>query len=152
ALQIEEHRISGQTREPGEHFPEEMRSRQPSVFSILRTMADLFGSPEDPHLGLYGAFGYDLVFQFEPMLLRLPRPDDQRDLILYLPDEILVVDHLKQQAAIHRYDFEVGGVSTQGLPRATSPAPYRADRAPLCRPEERDQRPDQYCAMVERAR
>src|SRR5262249_25362247 len=48
ALQIEEHRISGQTREPGEHFPEEMRSRQPSVFSILRTMADLFGSPEDP--------------------------------------------------------------------------------------------------------
>ncbi len=27
--------------------------------------------PTTPHLGLYGAFGYDLAFQFEPMRLRL---------------------------------------------------------------------------------
>ena len=29
---------------------------------------------DDPHLGLYGAFGYDLAFQFEPLRLRLERP------------------------------------------------------------------------------
>ena len=29
---------------------------------------------DDPHLGLYGAFGYDLAFQFEPVRLKLERP------------------------------------------------------------------------------
>src|SRR5712671_1161741 len=108
-------RISGQVRESEERFPEEQRSRQPSIFSVLRALIDLFASPEDQHLGLYGAFGYDLVFQFEPMQLRLPRPGDQRDLVLYLPDEILIVDHMRQSAAVHRYEFEVAGRSTAGL-------------------------------------
>src|SRR5260221_4470618 len=58
------------------------------------------------------------------MKLRLPRPDDQRDLVLYLPDEILIVDHMRQQAALHRYEFEIAGRSTAGLPRVTPPAPY----------------------------
>ena len=48
---------------------------------------ELFASPDDEHLGLYGAFGYDLVFQFEPMS-SARAPDDQRDLVLYLPDEL----------------------------------------------------------------
>ena len=123
-------RIEGEIRESGERFPEEQRSRQPSVFSVLRSLGELFASPEDEHLGLYGAFGYDLVFQFEPMTLKLPRPDDQRDLVLYLPDEILIVDHMRQQSAIHRYEFELAGRSTAGLPRATAPAPYRCRAVP----------------------
>src|SRR5689334_18050068 len=147
-----DHRISGQIRESEERFPEEQRSRQPSIFSVLRALIDLFASPEDQHLGLYGAFGYDLVFQFEPMQLRLPRPDDQRDLVLYLPDEILVVDHMRQIAATHRYEFEVASVSTRGLPRTTAPAPYRLDRAPTGRPVESDHGPGEYAALVERAR
>src|SRR5271169_3912445 len=105
-------RLDGAIRESATRFPEEQRSRQPSVFSVLRALIALFKSPEDEHLGFYGAFGYDLVFQFEPMQLRLPRPDDQRDLVLYLPDEILVVDHMRQSAATHRYEFEVAGAST----------------------------------------
>ena len=117
---------------PTSAFPRSSRSRQPSVFSVLRALIDLFGSAEDQHLGLYGAFGYDLVFQFEPMQLRLPRPDDQRDLVLYLPDEILVVDHMRQSAAIHRYEFEVGGSSTavcRGRPRRPlSPRPWLPPR------------------------
>src|SRR6202023_3148686 len=102
-------RMSGEIEQSEQRFPEESRSRQPSVFSVLRALIDLFGSAEDEHLGLYGAFGYDLVFQFEPMQLRLPRPADQRDLVLYLPDEILIVDHMRQQAAVYRYDFAVAG-------------------------------------------
>ena len=38
---------------------------------VIRMLMDLFGSAEDNRLGLYGAFGYDLAFQFEPLPLRL---------------------------------------------------------------------------------
>src|SRR5271156_1941765 len=145
-------RISGEIRETEERFSEERRSRQPSVFSVLRALIHLFGSPEDQHLGFYGAFGYDLVFQFEPIKLRLPRPDDQRDLVLYLPDEILVVDHMRQISETHRYEFEAAGVSTSGLPRSTAPVPSRLDRAPPGQPIESDHGPGEYAALVERAK
>ena len=145
-------RIDGTIREPTIRFPEEQRSRQPSVFSVLRGLIDLFKSAEDEHLGFYGAFGYDLVFQFEPMALRLPRPDDQRDLVLYLPDDILIVDHMRQQAANYRYEFAVAGRSTAGLPRATPEAVYRPDLVPTQLPPESDHAPGEYPALVEKAK
>src|SRR5678815_5393454 len=95
-------------RAPAGRFTEEDRSRQPSVFSVLRALADLFGHDDEPHLGLYGAFGYDLAFQFEPVRLRLARPADQRDLVLYLPDELIIVDHRREAAQRRRYEFEAG--------------------------------------------
>src|SRR6185369_11996292 len=55
---------------PTGRFTEEDRSRQPSVFSVLRALIALFQHRDEPHLGLYGAFGYDLAFQFEPIRLR----------------------------------------------------------------------------------
>src|SRR5581483_3187504 len=51
-------------------FPEEERSKQPSAFSVLRTLLQEFGNPEDSRLALVGAFGYDLLFQFDPIELR----------------------------------------------------------------------------------
>jgi anthranilate synthase len=149
---IDRARVDGTIHQATTRFPEEQRSRQPSVFSVLRTLIALFKSPEDEHLGFYGAFGYDLVFQFEPMKLRLPRPDDQRDLVLYLPDEILIVDHMRQQAAHYRYDFAVGTSSTQGLPRETPEAVYRPDLAPTILPPESDHAPGEYPALVEKAK
>jgi anthranilate synthase len=145
-------RITGEIEQTEERFPEENRSRQPSVFSVLRALVELFGSAADQHLGFYGAFGYDLVFQFEPMPLRLPRPEDQRDLVLYLPDEILVVDHMRQVSETHRYEFEVGGVSTCGLPRATASARYSAEAFRSSAPVESDHGPGEYAALVERAK
>jgi len=71
-------------------FAEEQRSRQPTVFSALRRIIDCLHDPDDQHLGLYGAFGYELAFQFEPTRLRLARDPEDRDLLLYLPDEVLV--------------------------------------------------------------
>ncbi len=91
-------------------------------------------------------------FSLNRCRLRLPRPVDQRDLVLYLPDEILVVDHMRQIAATHRYEFEVCGVSTAGLPRTTVAAPYCLDRAPAGRPSESDHGPGEYAALVERAK
>ena len=116
--------VEGTVRAPAGRFVEEERSRQPSVFSLVRALVGLFRHPEEPHLGLYGAFGYDLAFQFEPIRLRLPRPEDQRDLILYLPDELIIVDHQREVATRRRYDFEVGDRSTVDLPRGGPAAPY----------------------------
>ena len=144
-------RIEGEIRDSSERFPEEQRSRQPSVFTVLRALTDLFRSDRDEHLGLYGAFGYDLVFQFEPITLRLPRPADQRDLVLYLPDEILIVDHMRQQAALHRYEFTFSGRSTAGLSRATPEAPYRFDPS-AAPPPENDHGPGEYAALVRKAK
>ncbi|GAA2113348.1 anthranilate synthase component I [Actinomadura alba] len=110
-----------------EVFAEEERSRQPTVFTALRAITDLFRC-DDPHLGLYGAFGYDLAFQFEPIRLAAPRPDDQRDLVLHLADEIIVVDRKLEVSARMSYDFEVGEASTAGLPRDTEPTPVAEAR------------------------
>ena len=145
-------RIDGAICEPTTRFPEEQRSRQPSVFSVLRSLIALFKSPEEEHLGLYGAFGYDLVFQFEPMKLRLERPADQRDLVLYLPDEILIVDHMRQYAAVYRYEFAVAGRSTAGMPRETPAAPYRIDPKLAAEPRSSDHAKGEYAKLVERAK
>ena len=83
--------------EPGT-FNEEDRSRQPSLFSVVREITHLFSyNGGDGQLGLYGSFGYDLAFQFEPITLKQIRENSQRDLLLYLPDEILVVDQDKRE-------------------------------------------------------
>ncbi|MFC7328546.1 anthranilate synthase component I [Marinactinospora rubrisoli] len=114
---------------PGEYFTEEERSRRPSVFSALRSIVALFASPEDPHLGLYGAFGYDLAFQFEPIEQVLRRDPGDRDLVLQLPDEIVVRDRKRETCVRNSYEFtvpaEYGGAEagTDGLPRATEPTP-----------------------------
>jgi anthranilate synthase len=144
-----EDEVEGAARPASGRFAEEDRSRQPSVFSVLRELLALFHHRDEPHLGLYGAFGYDLAFQFEPIRLRLPRRPEQRDLVLYLPDELIIVDHRRDIAMRRRYDFEAGGRSTAGLPRTGAAAPYVAGaRAP--RPA--DHAPGEYAAMVRVAR
>ncbi len=102
--------------DPGEVLPEEMRSRRPTVFTAIREVIAAFKG-EDPHLGLYGAFGYDLAFQFEPIRHELERPADQRDLVLHLPDRIVVIDRQRETCVEYRYEFTVDGVSTRGLER-----------------------------------
>lgn len=84
---------------------EERRSRRPSVFSVLRAIVAHFSSDTDEYLGLYGAFGYDLTFQFEDIERFQTRQPGQRDLVLFLPDEIMVTDHRNEQALCYRYEF-----------------------------------------------
>jgi anthranilate synthase len=140
---------TGLVRSPGRRFAEEERSRQPSVFSMLRAVVDLFFHRDEPHFGLYGAFGYDLAFQFEPLRLRLERPADQRDLVLYVPDELIIVDHQRRLAMRRRYDFEVAGRSTESLPRDGARVPY-AGAAEVA--NARDHAPGEYAALVHVAR
>ena len=124
SFEIQDEDLSGTIKPTAERFPEEQRSKQPSIFSLLRALIELFYSTAEPHLGLYGAFGYDLAFQFEPLKLRLERPADQRDLVLYLPDELIVIDHRREWAMRRRYEFEVDGYSTHGMPRTGESQPY----------------------------
>ena len=131
---------------------EEERSRRPTVFTALREITAALGCT-DPHLGLYGAFGYDLAFQFEPVRLRLDRPATQRDLVLHLPDEIWVLDRQREEAVRYSYDFEVGGVSTAAFGRQTASTGL-GQAPPLVRDQELPAapRPGSYARVVEEAR
>ena len=138
-----------QVAEPARVFTEEERSRVPSVFTVLRAITALFHTENDSNLGLYGAFGYDLAFQFDPVDLALDRKESQRDLVLFLPDEILVVDHYSAKAWTDRYDFAGAGFATEGLPRERVEEPFRpSDRIP----PRGDHEPGEYAALVERAK
>jgi anthranilate synthase len=165
--------------EPSGLVAEEDRSRRPTVFSAVREVIAAFGprdaamrakgrrgvpggpparagaaAGEDPHLGLYGAFGYDLAFQFEPVTPRTGRSASQRDLVLHLPDELYVVDRKRETAVRYSYEFTVDGVCTRGLPRDT-PASGGAGQGPAGVMHERlPQRPEPgaYARVVEQAR
>ncbi|MFD1537123.1 anthranilate synthase component I [Nonomuraea guangzhouensis] len=118
--------------ESADLLTEEMRSRRPTVFTAIREVIAAFRG-DDPHLGLYGSFGYDLAFQFEPIRQELVRPDDQRDLVLHLPDRLVVIDRQRETSVEYRYEFTVDGATTRGLERTgasvpiTEPAEVPAD-------------------------
>jgi anthranilate synthase len=141
-------RLSIVVPEPDGVFAEEERSRRPTVFSALREIIAAFSGP-DPHLGLYGAFGYDLAFQFEPLRQRHARPGVQRDLVLHLPDRLYALDRKRETATCYSYDFEVAGTATAGLARdgdaGPPPCVIDNDLPP-------DPRPGSYAAVVEQAR
>lgn len=116
---------------------EEQRTRRASVLSLVRDLITANGSTEDPMLGLYGAFAYDLVFQMEDLVQKRARADDQRDIVLYLPDRILAYDRATGRGVTVSYDFTWDGKSTKDLPRETpasgynnAPATGFADHAP----------------------
>ncbi|MBC52639.1 MAG: anthranilate synthase component I [Gammaproteobacteria bacterium] len=154
--------------EPAGVFAEEMRTRQSSVFSVLRQLITHFACTHDPLPGLYGAFAYDLAFQFEPVQQRLHRSSSHRDLVLYLPDEILSVDSESGAGVIHRYDFvcrdadgdphTTGGLRRQGDrlgPRLASAGKAMAGVSPLHQQSPAaasDHAPGEYAAVVDKAR
>ena len=130
-------------------FPEEERSKQPSVFSILRTLIHEFRGAHDARLGFIGAFGYDLLFQFEPIQKKLPR-HGHKDLHLYLCDDICFMDRKKEQIERFQYEFERDAVTTRGLPRDAAeiaPPPALPPSPIVC-----DHRPEEYMAAVEKVR
>jgi anthranilate synthase/aminodeoxychorismate synthase-like glutamine amidotransferase len=131
-----------------ETFAEEDRTRHAGVFSALRALIAAMAAPDDQLLGLYGAFGYDLIFQFEQIELHQPRRPDDRDLVLQLPDEILEFDLRRDEVVRHRYEFATERAHTTGLPRRTSAEPF----VPGPTTEPRDHCPGEYAKVVERAK
>ncbi|MBP2001241.1 anthranilate synthase [Paenibacillus shirakamiensis] len=116
-IQNTDTRLEGAIKLSNEIFFEENRSQQSSIFTLIRNIRDIFYSTEDSFLGLYGAFGYDLIFQFERMELKHKREGKFSELVLYLPDEITIIDHQMESAYTLDYEFSYGALSTEGESR-----------------------------------
>lgn len=130
-------------------FSEEERSKQPSFFSILRALVEEFRHPKDSRLALVGAFGYDLLFQFDPIQLRLPR-GAHKDLHLFLCDDICFMDRKREVIERYQYDFAHESLTTAGLPRDAAEIAIPPAAAP---PEiVSDHTPEEYMAKVETVR
>ncbi|MCC7234750.1 MAG: anthranilate synthase component I [Bryobacterales bacterium] len=135
-----------------ELFSEEERSRQPSAFSILRALLDEFREMGDGRLALVGAFGYDLLFQFDPIELKLPRRG-AKDLHLFLCDDICFMDRKKEQIERYQYDFAFEGLSTEGLARdGAEVPPVTAAPGGVAGEITCDHTPEEYMAGVEKVR
>ncbi len=141
-------RIAGHVIEEPASDDEAHRTKRASLFTLLRALKEMFALDEERHLGLLGAFGYDLLFQLEDLVQKRPRAEDQRDLVLYLPDDVLVSDHAAGSGAHLTYEFEWNGRSTRDLSRATPPTPYRTTGGDSFR----DHPQGAYRAVVEKAR
>jgi len=148
-------RLVGRVAEPDALVAtEEERSKQPSLLSVVRAIVGLLYHPDEPQLGLYGALGYDLMFQFEPIEKVLERSGGQRDVVLYVPDSILVADVRENAAWQVDYDFtwcEAGAtecVETAGLERRGDSAPYRSSQPA----RDRDVPAGGFAALTERAK
>lgn len=148
-VSLEDDRLVGSIQQATQFFAEEERSKQPSVFSVVREISQAFYSNEDENLGLYGAFSYDLVFQFESIAKQRDRAADQRDLLLYLPDELVVVNYYLKQAYRYQYEFETEHGSTHGIPRTGEWIDYRGER--LTPEQESDHLPGEYAEKVNEA-
>ncbi|MFC4335814.1 anthranilate synthase component I [Salininema proteolyticum] len=125
---------------------EELRSRQSTAFTALRSIVEAF-SCEDPYLGFWGSFGYDLAYQFEPVEFAKERPEGLRDAVLHFADEVYVVDRKREVAKLHRYEFTVDGRSTEGLERSGEEFAYTPATVLPSNPE-----PGSYAEVVRQAK
>ena len=127
---------------------EDQRTRRASVMSLVRDLVAAFSANDDGLLGLFGAFAYDLVFQIEDLVQKRPREQDQRDIVLYVPDRLLAYDRATGRGVVLTYDFAWKGQSTAGLPHETAESPYlKTPRQGFA-----DHAPGEYQATVETAR
>jgi len=149
SLGLEGGALVGQLKPLPPLFPEEARSKQPSAFSILRALIEEFRHPKDDRLALVGAFGYDLLFQFDPIRLKLPR-GDQKDLHLFLCDDIYFMDRKRELIERYQYDFDCEGLSTLGLERSGErlPPPGETRVGEIVS----DHTPEEYVAKVQAVR
>jgi anthranilate synthase len=141
--------IRGELKPMAAFFAEEERSKQPSVFSILRALTQEFLNEPDSHLNLIGAFGYDLLFQFEPIPQRLPR-HDHKDLHLFFCDDTHFFDRKREVIERFQYDFALGEWNTAGMPRDGAVIPRAPQLAPTSITS--DSTPEEYMAGVEKVR
>jgi anthranilate synthase len=149
SLGFEQGALAGRLKPLPALFAEEERSKQPSVFSILRALIEEFRHPKDSRLALVGAFGYDLLFQFDPIRLKLPRRG-AADLRLFLCDDIYFMDRKRELIERYQYEFDCEGISTLGLAREGErlAAPAETQTGEIVS----DHTPQQYRAKVEAVR
>src|SRR5438270_4236043 len=117
-------RLAGHIVRGAAPVDEDQRTRRASAMSLVRDLVAALGANDDPLLGLFGAFAYDLVFQIEDLVQRRAREADQRDIVLYVPDRLLAYDRASGRGVVLSYDFAWKGRSSEGLPRETAESVY----------------------------
>lgn len=134
-------------------FSEEERSKQPSAFSVVRALLQEFKHPLASRLALVGAFGYDLLLQFDPIDLKLPR-HDVKDLHLFLCDDIYFMDRKTERIERYQFDFTSAGTTTHGLPHSAErlKSPRKSKGAGAQAIPVSDHAPEEYMAKVEKVR
>lgn len=130
-------------------FPEEERSKQPSAFSIVRALLDEFKHPLASRLALVGAFGYDLLLQFDPIEKKLPR-SDVKDLHLFLCDDIYFMDRKREKIERYQYEFSRDDIATHGLKHDAEKLKTGKKAKPGSIVS--DHTPEEYMAKVEKVR
>src|ERR1700686_3844526 len=66
-------RLKGHILRGAAPVDEDQRTRRASVMSLVRDLVAALGTNDDPLLGLFGAFAYDLVFQIEDLVQKRAR-------------------------------------------------------------------------------
>lgn len=146
-------RLVGILRPPPKFFPEEERSRQSSVFSVLRAVSQFFRTDREElsSFGLYGAFGYDLVLQFEDLELTHPRTGEIPDCHLFLPLDLTVVDRKREVAYRYRYSVDTPSGPTGSLAGGGAVFPPSApDRAASSTEVTCDHAPGEFSEKVKK--
>jgi anthranilate synthase len=147
AFEESEEVLRGELKPLPEVFPEEDRSKQPTPFSILRALIQEFQNPADNRLFFAGAFGYDLLLEFDPIRMRLPR-QNHKGLHLFLCDDIYFMDRRKEVIDRYTYDFASGELTTAGLPHDNPKVPKPKARAGAAEIGS-DHVPEEYMRKVE---
>src|SRR4051795_13668955 len=141
-------RLAGHIIRGAAPVEEDQRTRRASVMSLVRDLVAALSANDDPLLGLFGAFAYDLVFQIEDLVQKRARESDQRDIVLFVPDRLLAYDRATGRGVIMSYEFAWNGRSTKGLPRETPESVY----AKTPRQGFSDHAAGEYQGVVEKAR
>lgn len=136
-VDLTDRQVKGTIKPRPKLFAEETRSRQPSIFSVLRAVIQHFqgDSPAAEFFGLYGAFGYDLVLQFENIREKFERSGQNKDCHLYLPLDLRVIDRKKETAYRFQYSIETPVGETKDLSDRSQSfviAPGQGERAVTC--------------------
>ncbi len=128
-------------------FPEEARSSQPTVMTPLRILIKNFknqnmgirdrayesgdldkeNQPEENLFGFYGAFGYELIFEFDPIKLSASRQERKKErekekiekpvklFHLFFADVLWIIDRRREKTYQAFLELELDGQSLQGL-------------------------------------
>jgi anthranilate synthase component 1 len=90
-------------RRPAGTVDERTRFRQPSPLDLLRRLAfepRLLTRPNPYCHLLAGVLGYDLLDYFETLPVGRPDPLDQPVLEFWLPDQLVVIDHVRRSTTL----------------------------------------------------
>lgn len=136
----------------GTPLAEEDRTRKRSIFTAVRALWDAFKHPQLSDLGLYGAFGYDLIFAFDDIPMVQERDDDQRDIVLFIPDRMFKSTVGSDLGVTVDFSFHYDGHLSTDHPIVPVPAPFKHNNRDNRDEIVCDHAPGEYEAIVELAR